>query len=113
MRGEEPFFLFDCSSVADGELDDREVVGVLEAKVARRMHYFSLWPVLGDDLEEIVLRNFEGLDKRPMDTVRYGLSIFRRPVIRDSDADQWHWFISPSVKSSAPTQIVRSIKNDK
>src|SRR6476660_7776150 len=43
---EEPFFLFDCSSVADGELDDREVVGVLEPKVARRMHYFSLWPVL-------------------------------------------------------------------
>jgi hypothetical protein len=54
------------------------------------MYDFSLWAVLRDDLEEIVLRNLEGLDKRPLDALRYGLSILRRLVIWECDADQRH-----------------------
>lgn len=58
------FFCSRLRVVADGQLDERQLVGIGDPEVARRVHDLRARPMLGDDLKQVVLRHIERLDQR-------------------------------------------------
>jgi len=91
--------LIDGAGVTDGELDQREVVRALDAKATRGAHHLGTRRVLGDNLEEVVLRHAERFHERVLDATRDRFAM-RRTSGLWRDADQWHGGI-PGVPSVA------------
>jgi hypothetical protein len=90
MRRKSCFFCSMVRVVADGQLDQDQVVGVGDAEIARRMHDLGLRCSLRDDLKEIVLRYIERLDQGILNALRDGLAKFGALALRHGDANERH-----------------------
>jgi hypothetical protein len=95
MRAKVPLLL-NCTRVANRELNNCEVARAGNAQISVGVYDLS-WPVLGDNVKEIVHGNAEGLSKSSLNPFGNRSSMFRCCGSRDRNPDERHLSYSESL----------------
>src|SRR5208282_2714379 len=107
--GEEVSFLLRLAPGAQRDLYQHDVIGSVDAQIARIVHE-SIGLKLGDDLEAVVLGHREGLHHGPMDTLSDSTAVLSRLAGPERDAHKGHGGATVAPPGRRRSESTRSVR---